>query len=139
MSPAARLMSGVSLILIPTIIYGGLTMLGVVSGGQYGGPAPRDLSPLQVTLYRAMHAHAGVLTLLALFIQIALDHVALPVAAIWPLRVSAVAAPLLISAGFVGLAYFPPLRVLLYLGALMLVVMTVAVAIGLIRAGTADF
>jgi hypothetical protein len=139
MSPAARVMSGVSLILVPTIIYGGLTMLGVVSGGQYGGPGPRGLSPLQTTLYRAMHAHAGVLTLLALFIQIALDYVALPVAAIWPLRVSAVAAPLLVSAGFVGLAYFPPLRVLLYLGALMLVVMTVAVAIGLIRAGMGGF
>jgi hypothetical protein len=130
-------MSGISLILVPTIIYGGLTILGVVSGGQYGAPAPRDLSPLQITLYRAMHAHAGVLTLLALFIQIALDHVVLPTAAIWPLRLSAVAAPLFVSAGFAGLAYFTPLRMLLYLGALTLVVMTVVVAIGLIRADTA--
>jgi hypothetical protein len=77
MSPEARLVCGLSLLLVPTIIYGGLTVLGVVSGGQYGAPAPLDLSPLQVTLYRAMHAHAGVLTLLGLFVQIALDHVAL--------------------------------------------------------------
>jgi hypothetical protein len=131
------LMCGLSLLLVPTIIYGGLTVLGVVSGGQYGAPAPLDLSPLQITLYRAMHAHAGVLTLLGLFVQIALDHVALPGAAIWPLRLLAIVAPLLVAAGFVGLAHFPPLRVLLYLGAVLLITTTLLVGIGLVRAGTA--
>ena len=77
MSPEARLFCGLTLILVPTIVYGGLTVLGVVSGGRYGAPAPPDLSPLQVTFYRAGHAHAGVLSLLALFLQIALDHVSL--------------------------------------------------------------
>jgi hypothetical protein len=133
MSPSARLMCGVGLLLVPTIIYGGLTVLGVISGGRYGMPAPPDLSPFQVTLYRAMHAHAGVLTLLALFLQIALDYVALPAGAIWPLRVAAFSVPLLVSAGFVGLAHFTPLRVLLYLGACVLAVTTVMVGIGLLR------
>ena len=133
MSPVARLTCGVGLLLVPTIIYGGLTVLGVISGGRYGMPAPPDLSPLQVTFYRAMHAHAGVLTLLALFLQIALDHVALPAGAIWPLRVSALSVPLLVSVGFVGLAHFPPLRILLFLGAGVLAVTTVVVGIGLVR------
>jgi hypothetical protein len=133
MSSDTRLMCGISLILVPTIIYGGLTVLGIVSGGRYGAPAPPDLSPLQVTLYRAMHAHAGVLILLALFLEIALDHVSLPAAAIWPLRLAATAVPLLVAGGFFGLAHFPALRVLLYLGAFLLAVTTVSVGVGLIR------
>jgi hypothetical protein len=134
MSPDTRLMCGVSLILVPTVIYGGLTVLGVVSGGRYGAPAPPDLSALQVTLYRAGHAHAGVLMILALFLQVALDHVALPASAIWPLRVAAIAAALLVSGGFFALAHLPSLRVMLYLGALLLAATTVTVGIGLIRA-----
>ena len=133
MSSDTRLMCGISLLLVPTIIYGGLTVLGLISGGRYGAPAPPDLTPLQMTLYRAMHAHAGVLTLLALFLEIALDHVSLPAGAIWPLRLAAMASPLLVAAGFVALAHFPALRVLLYLGTLLLAVTTVSVGIGLIR------
>ena len=72
MSPDARLMCGISLILVPTIVYGGLTILGVISNGAFGMPAPKNLSPSQIAFYRAGHAHAGVLTLLALFLQIAL-------------------------------------------------------------------
>jgi hypothetical protein len=36
MSPDTRLMFGLSLILIPTIVYGGLTVLGVVSNRLMG-------------------------------------------------------------------------------------------------------
>jgi len=136
MSPEARLFCGLTLILVPTIVYGGLTVLGVVSGGRYGAPAPPDLSPLQVTFYRAGHAHAGVLSLLALFLQIALDHVSLPLALVLPLRVAALAAPLLVAGGFFGLAHSPPLRALLYLGAVVLAVTTLTVGVGLIRART---
>ena len=134
MSPETRLFCGLTLILVPTIIYGGLTVLGVVSGGRYGAPAPPDLTPLQVTFYRAGHAHAGVLVLLALFLQVALDHVFLPLPLVRPLRVAAVAGPLLVSGGFFGLAHLPPLRVLLYLGAAILAVTTLTVGVGLIRA-----
>jgi hypothetical protein len=55
-----------------------LTILGVVSNGAFGMPAPKNLSPYQIAFYRAGHAHAGVLTLLALFLQIALDVAAIP-------------------------------------------------------------
>jgi len=36
MSQAARLISGITLITVPTIVYGGLTVLGIVSGGRFG-------------------------------------------------------------------------------------------------------
>jgi hypothetical protein len=134
MSPDARLMCGISLILIPTIVYGGLTILGVISNGAYGTPAPKNLSPSQIAFYRAGHAHAGVLTLLALFLQIALDFAAIPHAFVWPARIGAVAAALLVSAGFFAVAHVRALRGLLYAGALLVAATTLTVGIGLIRA-----
>src|SRR5579883_441359 len=69
MSHDSCLMCGLSLILVPTIVYGGLTVLGVVTGGAYGAPSPQ-LSDQQTMLYRAGHAHAGVLTILALLCKL---------------------------------------------------------------------
>ena len=133
MSPDARLMCGISLVLVPTIVYGGLTVLGVISGEMYGAPAPTGLTPLQTTFYRAGHAHAGVLMLLSLFVQIFLDHAALPGSLIWPARISAVAAALLVSGGFFAVAHVPSLRGILYIGALLVAVTTLTVGVGLVR------
>jgi len=132
MSPDARLMCGISLILIPTIVYGGLTVLSVVSNGAMGTPGPKNLSPPQMAFYRAGHAHAGVLTLLALFLQIGLDYAAIPHSLVWPTRVGAVAAALLVSGGFFAVAHARALRGLLYLGALLVAATTLTVGIGLI-------
>lgn len=132
MSPDARLMCGISLILVPTIVYGGLTVLSVVSNGAMGTPGPKNLSPSQMAFYRAGHAHAGVLTLLALFLQIGLDYAAIPHSLIWPTRVGAVAAALLVSGGFFAVAHARALRGLLYLGALLVAATTLTVGIGLI-------
>ena len=134
MSPAARLMCEISLILIPTIIYGGLTILGVISKGAFGMPGPRNLTSSQIAFYRAGHAHAGVLTLLALFLQIAVDYAAMPNQLIWPVRVGAVAAALLVSGGFFASAHARALRGLLYTGAALVAATTLTVGIGLIRA-----
>jgi hypothetical protein len=87
MSPDTRLMWGLSLILIPTIVYGGLTVLGVVSNRLLGTPGPQNLSGTQIAFYRAGHAHAGVLTLLAMFLQITVDYAAIPTSLVWPVRV----------------------------------------------------
>jgi hypothetical protein len=100
MSPDTRLMCGLSLILIPTIVYGGLTVLGVISSRLMGTPGPSNLSATQIAFYRAGHAHAGVLTLLALFLQIAVDYAAIPGSLVWPVRVAAIAASILVSGGF---------------------------------------
>ena len=40
MSPAARLMSGITLLTVPTIVFGGLTVLGVITHGAAGLPGP---------------------------------------------------------------------------------------------------
>lgn len=133
MSPDARLMCGLSLILIPTIVYGGLTVLGVVSNQVLGTPGPKNLSASQVSFYRAGHAHAGVLTLLALFLQIAVDNVVLPSSLVWPVRIGAIAASILVSGGFFAVAHLQSLRILLYTGAVLLAATTLTVGIGLIR------
>jgi hypothetical protein len=134
MSPETRLMCGIALILIPTIVYGGLTILGVVSNGALGTPGPRNLTPSQVAFYRAGHAHAGVLTLLALFVQTALDYAVLPPSLMWPVRIGAVAAAVLVSGGFFAIAHTRTLRGLLYTGVALVVATTLTVGIGLIRA-----
>jgi hypothetical protein len=127
-------MCGLALILVPTIVYGGVTLLGVLSGGAFSAPAPRTLSPLQVSLYRAGHAHAGVLTLLGVALQILIDDALLPSPLAWPTRLGALAAPLIVAGGFLGVAHVSSLRVLLYLGAAMVVAVTLTLGIGLVRA-----
>jgi hypothetical protein len=133
MSEDTRLMCGLTLILVPTIVYGGLTILGVLTSGSFGAPAPTGLSPLQVSLYRAGHAHAGVLAILSLFLQIAIDYAQIPTSLVWPARLSALAAALLVSGGFFAIAHAPALRPILYTGVGLLVAVTLLVGIGLLR------
>src|SRR5262245_60429406 len=133
MSSDARLMCGLSLILVPTIVYGGLTVLNIVSKGLFGAPGPKNLSPSQIAFYRAGHAHAGVLTLLALFLQLAIDNATLPIPLVWPIRVSALAAAIFVSAGFFAVAHVPSLRFILYIGAVLVAATTLTVGVGLIR------
>lgn len=133
MSPAARLMCGIGLVLIPTIVYGGLTVLYVVSNGRFGPGGPRSLAPEQVSFYRAGHAHAGVLTVLALVMQLLLDHVVLPLDLIWIVRIGVIAAALCVSGGFFAVAHVRALRGLLYFGAFLLAATTLTAGIGLLR------
>jgi len=133
MSPDARFMCGLSLILIPTIVYGGLTILSLITAGQFGTLGPGNLSASQVAFWRAGHAHAGVLTLLALFIQIAADYAALPPILAWAVRSGAIAASILVSGGFFAMAYLRSARFILYTGAILAAATTLTVGIGLIR------
>ena len=135
LSPEARRIIGISLILIPTIVYGGVTVLGIITSGTLGGPGPRDLSPTQVALYRAGHAHAGVLLILSMFLQLALDHVHLGARAVRSGRVAAFLAPILLPGGFFAVAHATRAAPLVYAGALCLVVATVLTGIGLLRRG----
>jgi hypothetical protein len=128
-----RLFLGFSLLSVPTVVYGGLTLLGVVTGGVAGLPGPPELTPVQVALYRAGHAHAGVLLLLSLLLQMAIEHATLSSGVRLAVRVAAPAAAVVLSAGFFGLAHLPALKLLLYAGALLVVFATVATGIGLVR------
>jgi len=132
MSRSTEIMLGLSLLLVPTIIYGGLTLLGVLSGGAYGAPAPPNLTAQQQAFYRAGHAHAGVLLILSLVLQILVDHARLG-SLVWAVRIAAPAGALLVSAGFFGVAHLPALRVVLYAGAALVSATTLAVGIGLLR------
>jgi len=134
LSRDARIMVGLTLLLVPTIEWGGLTVLAVATGGVAGAPfAPAELTPAQQLLYTAGHGHAGVLTVLSLVIQIALDSARLGPVARWTARIAAPVAGILVSGGFFALAHAPGLRVLLYLGAALLGLTLIATAIGLLR------
>jgi len=133
MSPDTRLMVGLSLILVPTIVYGGLTVLGVVTNRLMGSPGPPNLTATQIAFYRAGHAHAGVLTLLTMLLQIAVDYAAIPTLLVWPVRVGAIAASILVSGGFFAVAHRQSLRIVLYTRAVLVATTTLAVGVGLIR------
>lgn len=126
-------MIGISLLLVPTIVYGGVTVLGIVTSGSLGAPGPRDLSPTQLALYRAGHAHAGVLMILSLVLQLALDHARLGARAVWSGRLAAPGAALLVSGGFFAVAHATAAAPMLYLGALCVVYSTVLTGVGLLR------
>jgi hypothetical protein len=136
LSPPARLAAGVTLLTVPTIVYGGLTVLSVVTRNAHG-LAPGgglDLSELQQALFRAGHAHAGVLVILSLVLQILLDATRLKEATRWMARVMAPLAAILVSGGFFGVAFHPAFGVVLWLGAACLVVSVVVTGVGLVRA-----
>ncbi|MCA2977299.1 MAG: DUF2141 domain-containing protein [Myxococcaceae bacterium] len=136
LSRPARLMSGLTLLTVPTIVYGGLTVLAVVTGNAHGlAPAAGlALTPLQQSLFRAGHAHAGALVILSLVLQVLLDATTLREPSRWVARVTAPAGAVLLSGGFFGLAFAPGFAALLWLGAACLVVTVVLTGAGLVRA-----
>lgn len=133
MTREARILVGITLLTVPTVIYGGLTILGVLTGGA-AGLKPPQLTPLQQSLFRAGHAHAGVLVILSLVLQLALDSARLDPGWRWAARIAAPAAAVLVSGGFFGLAFLPSLRLLLYTGAALMAMAALATGIGLLRA-----
>ncbi len=71
MTTESRRHAGVLLLLLPTVIYGGVSLLGLLSS-----PAYRE-NALRQDLWRAGHAHAGVLLVLSLVVLLYLDQAAL--------------------------------------------------------------
>lgn len=98
MTDATKLIAGLLLIVMTTIEYGGTFLLGVLSG-KYAG-----FTEFQRTMFRAGHAHAGVLTILALVALLFTDHADLSGPVGWAVRIGFAAAPVLVSAGFFGAA-----------------------------------
>ncbi len=116
LSYEAKLISGVTLLGVPTVMYGGWTLLGLLTQGTAGSdPAGLALDETQWALWRAGHAHAGVWEILSL------------------VRISAPLAAVAMSGGFFGLAFLPAFRWLLYFGALSLLVAVVLTGVGLLR------
>ena len=134
LSSEAKLMSGATLLAVPAIVYGGVTLLGVLTGGTAGiAPAGLSLDERQWALWRAGHAHAGVWVILSLVMQVLLDNARLSHATAWLARIAAPFGAIAVSGGFFGLAYFPEFRWLLYLGGLSLLVSVITTGVGLLR------
>jgi hypothetical protein len=74
MTREARMLSGVILITVPTIQYGGYFLLTSLMDKTSGYMD----NPLRQNFFRAGHAHAGVIVILSLLCQVLADAAALP-------------------------------------------------------------
>jgi hypothetical protein len=135
MTREARLLSGIILITVPTIQYGGyflLTSLIDKSSGYMN-------NPLRQNFFRAGHAHAGVIVILSLVCLVLADDAVLPAPLVWLVRLGVPLSAILISAGFF-FSVLPPTATqpsraisLIYVGALILAASVLTLGIGLIR------
>jgi hypothetical protein len=133
LSREAKLVSGVTLLAVPTIMYGGITLLGLLTHGIAGSaPEALALDETQWALWRAGHAHAGVWVILSLVMQGLIDSTKLSLPLRWLARISAPVAAVTVSGGFFGVAFFPAFRWLLYFGGVSLVVALVTTGVGLL-------
>jgi len=135
MNHDARLMSGILLVSVPTIQYGGYFLLRLFSGKM----ARMNPSPLQISFFRAGHAHAGVLAILSLICQMFVEHSALAPVLAWLVRIGVPLAAILIPLGFFLSVAFTPDRpnkwiLSLYAGAIVMAISVVVLGVGLILA-----
>ena len=96
-SVASRTTAGLILVLVPAIEIGGLFLLWMVSRRDPG----YFQNPVRQALLRAMHAHAGVLAILALVGILYVDKTALSEPAKGLVRLLLFLPPILVPAGFV--------------------------------------
>ena len=134
MSDASKQLAGILFVVIPTIEFGGWSLLRMIARRV---PGYLD-NPVRQNLFRAGHAHAGVLLLLALVGILYVDQTDLSGGARTLVRTGLALAPILMPAGF----FFSVLRpsddrpnrliVLVYLGALSLAVSAVTLGLSLL-------
>lgn len=106
LSREARLVAGLTLLAIPTIMYGGVTLLGILTKGTAGiAPGSLALDETQWALFRAGMPMRECGSVLSLVIQVLLDSATLSSQLKWLARLAAPLAAIAISAGFFGLAY----------------------------------
>lgn len=134
MSPETKQICGIILLTVPTIQYGGFFLLKILS--QQKGTA---LTDFQKSMFRAGHAHAGVLIILAIIAQILADEANLSSVPQWIARTGFTAAAILVSGGFFAAAAgrnrVQPNKyiIILYIGLIILAVATIVLGIGLIK------
>jgi hypothetical protein len=135
MTREARLLSGIILITVPTIQYGGYFLLTSLMNRGSGYME----NPLRQNFFRAGHAHAGVIVILSLVCQILADAAVLPSPMTWFGRIGVPLSAVLISAGFF-FSMLPPTATqpngtisLIYIGAVILAVSVLTLAVGMLR------
>jgi len=98
-------------------------------------------NPIRQNLFRAGHAHAGVILILSLICQVLVDSISLPGVLAWTVRIGIPAAAILIPLGFFLSVLSPRSErpngaiQLVYLGAVILAISVLILGIGLVRAG----
>ena len=136
-SNATRLMCGITLITVPTIEFGGAFLLKMLRTRE---PGYID-NPIRQNLFRAGHAHAGVIVILSLVCQVLVDSIVLPDALAWFVRIGIPSAAILMPLGFFLSVGSPraerPSSVirLVYVGAVILATSVLVLGVGLVRAG----
>ena len=134
-SSESKIISGILLITIPSIAYGGFFLLRSLASN---APGYMD-NPLRQNMFRAGHAHAGVLVLLSLICQLLADVAILPEPLLYLARLGAPAAAILMPLGFFLSVAAPRttkpngLITLVYMGAIVLAIGVLTLGIGLIR------
>src|SRR5437899_2393406 len=135
MTREARIMSGIILITVPTIQYGGYFLL--TSLMNKGSGYMENL--LRQNFFRAGHAHAGVIVILSLVCQMLADAAVLPTPMLWFVRIGVPLAAILISAGFF-FSVLPPTAAqasgavaLIYAAAVILAAGVVTLGVGLLQ------
>ena len=134
MSPQPRRLAGILLIIIPTIMYGGISLLSFLIND------PRYIqNPLRQDLFRAGHAHAGVLLILSLVCLRYVDEASLSntwktiVRNFIPLSAILLPAAFFFSVLDPGATKPNGLINLAYVGAIVLATGVIALGVGLIR------
>jgi hypothetical protein len=134
MTPETRITCGIILLTVPTIQYGGYFLLSILSG-----KTKLPLTDFQKSMFRAGHAHAGVLVMLAIIAEVLTDYAGLKPAWEHIVRTGFPAAAILVSGGFFASASGKNLTkpnkmiVILYLGVVLLATCLIALGIGLIQ------
>src|SRR5512133_1923908 len=136
MSRESRMLAGILLVVLPTVMYGGLSLLGFLAGNSSGYTD----NPLRHDLWRAGHAHAGVYLVLSLVMLRYVDEAVLSPTWKWLARTGAPIAAILIPAAFFLSVASPTAKQpnglinLAYVGAMFLVAAVLSLGVGLIRA-----
>jgi hypothetical protein len=134
MTHESRRLAGVLLIVLPTVMFGGASVLSLLIGD------PTYMrNPLRQDLWRAGHAHAGVWLILALVALRYVDEANLSNAMKWLVRGSIPIAAILVPAAFFLSVLSPDatspngLIYLAYVGAALLAVGVLVLGAGLVR------
>ena len=134
MSDPTRWLVAFAFISLPTIAFGGYFLLTILKRKL----GTENITAVQRDYFRAGHAHAGVLVLLAIVGLLVLDSSRFDPWAVWALSIGLLAAPLLISGGFFGGAPRTPdgppgpLSKLIPIGAVIFSIATLGVGVGLL-------
>ena len=134
MNRESRRLAGILLIVLPAVMFGGVSILTLL----IGDPAYMD-NPLRQDLWRAGHAHAGVLLVLSLIMLRYVDEAKLSSGARHFARLAAPAAAILMPAAFFLSVLSPDAQepnaviYLAYVGAVLLALGVLTLGIGLVR------